>query len=820
MLCKILLTMGKSEWQSREEAYEAFVAEFPPETLKTMPLDLYTNLNRDDSFCYWLETRTDCLGGIWGGSAYKFGIYKWENMPSRMGGRSSDNEYAWYTKYGGSAEEAFGNVRAIVDRIARHALAGEFEAIDGIDMGPAVKWKIAFLYADHKLVGIFNPEMLVAAAEVSGIENASSLPMSQLQRRLMEMKPYGMDVFEYGEYLWPRAKEYLESKRQYWVYSPGEGAYNREQDLANNTMAVGWSAVGNLTSFKNKKEIQHRLEAEYGSEKGQSTNAKSLYDFSRSIRIGDIVIAKQGVWNIVGIGVVKSDYRYDAELDEFPNVRNVDWYQTGEWLVKKQLPRKTLTMKDKSFYDQIIKQIKEHKIMANLDRPLMKLLTRKKQIVLQGAPGTGKTYSTAEIAVSICNPEFDGQNNRDAVMKEYRRLMADGRIGFTTFHQSMDYEEFVEGLKPEPEAGSVVFATRPGIFRRMADNALLAAIKRDKNEISDSINFDEAWAELKERIESNGIETINTRDNQKITGLQISSQGNISCTANGGNVKYTISIERLKKLYGVYGSLKSLDDIKNIDKDIRNVIRGCNSSFYWAVLREILTYKENIDAKQRKNEIEPDIDSYDDDRLQSFIEDVLTSANKVKYKDDAPAYVLIIDEINRGNVSKILGELITLLEADKRLGEQNELTAVLPYSRRHFGVPSNLYIVATMNTADRSTGSVDYAIRRRFGFVTVEADRKVVEEFGYDSPKTKESALKLFDSVAALMDSVNTSFNRRDMMPGHSYFLAPTVDELKMKLTYELQPLLREYCNDGILDFFKDEKGEYAEIERLADIFA
>lgn len=690
MLCKILLTMGKSEWQSREEAYEAFVAEFPPETLKTMPLDLYTNLNRDDSFCYWLETRTDCLGGIWGGSAYKFGIYKWESMPSRMGGRSSDNEYAWYTKYGGSAEEAFGNVRAIVDRIARHALAGEFEAIDGIDMGPAVKWKIAFLYADHKLVGIFNPEMLVAAAEVSGIENASSLPMSQLQRRLMEMKPYGMDVFEYGEYLWPRAKEYLESKRQYWVYSPGEGAYNREQDLANNTMAVGWSAVGNLTSFKNKKEIQHRLEAEYGSEKGQSTNAKSLYDFSRSIRIGDIVIAKQGVWNIVGIGVVKSDYRYDAELDEFPNVRNVDWYQTGEWLVKKQLPRKTLTMKDKSFYDQIIKQIKEHKIMANLDRPLMKLLTRKKQIVLQGAPGTGKTYSTAEIAVSICNPEFDGQNNRDAVMKEYRRLMADGRIGFTTFHQSMDYEEFVEGLKPVAENGGLVFRPQPGIFREMADKALLAAIKRDKQQINDTVNIDE----------------------------------------------------------------------------------------------------------------------------------LLTSREKVDYKDDAPAYVLIIDEINRGNVSKILGELITLLEADKRLGEQNELTAVLPYSRRHFGVPSNLYIVATMNTADRSTGSVDYAIRRRFGFVTVEADRKVVEEFGYDSPKTKESALKLFDSVAALMDSVNTSFNRRDMMPGHSYFLAPTVDELKMKLTYELQPLLREYCNDGILDFFKDEKGEYAEIERLADIFA
>lgn len=812
--------MGKSEWQSREEAYEAFVAEFPPETLKTMPLDRYTNLNRDDSFCYWLETRTDWLGGIWGGSAYKFGIYKWENVPSRMGGRSSDNEYAWYTKYGGSAEEAFGNVRAIVDKIARHALAGEFEAIDGIDMGPAVKWKIAFLYADHKLVGIFNPEMLVAAAEVSGIENASSLPMSQLQRRLMEMKPYGMDVFEYGEYLWPRAKEYLESKRQYWLYSPGEGAYNRDQDLANNTMAVGWSAVGNLTSFKNKKEIQHRLEAEYGSEKGQSTNAKSLYDFSRSIRIGDIVIAKQGVWNIVGIGVVKSDYRYDAELDEFPNVRDVDWCQIGEWLVKKQLPRKTLTMKDKSFYDQIMKQIKEHKIMANLDRPLMKLLTRKKQVVLQGAPGTGKTYSTAEIAVSICNPEFDGQNNRDAVMEEYRRLMADGRIGFTTFHQSMDYEEFVEGLKPVPENGGLVFRPQAGIFREMADKALLAAIKRDKKQINDSVNFDEAWAELKERIEKGNVKELYTRNNQKIIDLQISVQGNIRCKALNGDVRYSISIKRLKKLYAAYPTVKSLYEMSNIYDSIRDEIGGCNTSIYWAVLREILKYKESMDAERLANEAEPDIESYDDDRLQSFIDELLTAREKVDYKDDVPAYVLIIDEINRGNISKILGELITLLEADKRLGEQNELTAVLPYSRRHFGVPSNLYIVATMNTADRSTGSVDYAIRRRFGFVTVEADRKVIEDFGYDSPKTKEAALKLFDSVAALMDSVNTSFNRRDMMPGHSYFLVPTMDDLRMKLSYELLPLLREYCNDGILDFFKDEKGEYAEIERLADIFA
>lgn len=214
----------------------------------------------------------------------------------------------------------------------------------------------------------------------------------------------------------------------------------------------------------------------------------------------------------------------------------------------------------------------------------------------------------------------------------------------------------------------------------------------------------------------------------------------------------------------------------------------------------------DIDIKNLKEDEQENL-------IQRFISDIKKDRVERTNNQIRP-YLLIIDEINRGNISKIFGELITLLEADKRIGEENELTVTLPYSQETFGVPSNLYIIGTMNTADRSVGYIDYAIRRRFAFITLKADRNVIESY-YTDNELKQKALAYFDQADALM-KVSSEYEKDDLMIGHSYFLAKSEEELQNKMVYEVRPLLLEYFNDGLLAFRKDDE-EYKAIKNFGE---
>ena len=182
-------------------------------------------------------------------------------------------------------------------------------------------------------------------------------------------------------------------------------------------------------------------------------------------------------------------------------------------------------------------------------------------------------------------------------------------------------------------------------------------------------------------------------------------------------------------------------------------------------------------------------------------------------------YVLIIDEINRGNVSKIFGELITLLEADKRSGGgTHHISLKLPYSKEDFSVPSNLYIIGTMNTTDRSTGTIDYAVRRRFAFVTLESKAVVIENWcnAHSVPTdVKVAALSLFaqingngknDTNSFIAKHKAADFELEDLKVGHSYFMAKDMATLKLKMQYEVVPLIKEYIKDGILRGASDDE--------------
>lgn len=378
------------------------------------------------------------------------------------------------------------------------------------------------------------------------------------------------------------------------------------------------------------------------------------------------------------------------------------------------------------------------------------LLEQKKNIILQGAPGTGKTYATAALALSMTDPNFSAFDDHALVMARYEELRKEGLIAFTTFHQSLDYEDFVEGIKPiKPDEGEMYYKIEDGIFK------IMSRVATNPQQVKQAKTLDSAFDDLIQDIIDGKVKTLSMKNGGSSAELSVSSQTTIKWKTSDGDIDVNcVSKDRLLKLCEVYDSKEKIGAITNINESIRKAIGGCNSSYYWAVANYIL---EKVDKEKVSNE---------------------------KPRN----YVLIIDEINRGNVSKIFGELISLLEADKRVGGDHPLTVTLPYSKESFSVPLNLYIIGTMNTTDRSVGSIDYAVRRRFAFVTLEADENKVPE---------GNARNLFNAVKNFLNKSKYDMDIEDLMVGHSYFM--DANNLQMKWQYEILPLLMEYHKDGII---------------------
>ncbi len=383
-----------------------------------------------------------------------------------------------------------------------------------------------------------------------------------------------------------------------------------------------------------------------------------------------------------------------------------------------------------------------------------RILKSKHNIILQGAPGTGKTYNTAAISLSVLGVNDIDLMNHGEVMEKYKSLEG-SQIFFTTFHQSMDYEDFVEGFKPRIQTDKdgntigVTYEAEDGIFKR----ACRSVAMDDNNYIVECID--------------NYIKSITGYGNKKEIPT-ISGRSTLYVWWNEGNSTISVRSKNSKSDKGEEYTPSPL----NIEK-VKLQAFGRGSENNWPKY------------------------------AQAFIEAV-----KKEYSPKAnKPVVLIIDEINRGNVSKIFGELITLLESDKR----EQLSVELPYSKTFFSVPSNLYIIGTMNTTDRSTGTLDYALRRRFAFITLKADETIINSY-YDTINNQELKIisgKLFSNIRNFINSsehLNGEMGIDDLMVGHSYFMAKNKDELRDKIEYEICPLVNEYINDGLLKVSEKEK--------------
>lgn len=365
--------------------------------------------------------------------------------------------------------------------------------------------------------------------------------------------------------------------------------------------------------------------------------------------------------------------------------------------------------------------------------------------ILFGPPGTGKTYNTINKALEIIGEQAEQQldwANRSAVKAQFQKRLEEGRIVFTTFHQSMNYEDFIEGIKPVTNDEDIHYEVKDGIFKKICTAAAKKEIRTN--------NFDATYQQLLKEIER-------APDKKLVLESLIHAKEFTIYKNSRGNIKFHANTS--KAYEGV------------IRKEILEHFVKTGETLDWpSYLKAVAHYMiKKYDYKQSEESLDKN-------------------------------FVLIIDEINRGNVSQIFGELITLIEEDKRIGQAEELTVTLPYSSsldssiEPFGVPPNLYIIGTMNTADRSVEALDTALRRRFVFHEMPPDASLIRKQG----RLKDQGGIINGiNLEQLLNKINSRIEillDRDHLIGHSFFMqVNSIKKLQEVFANKIIPLLQEY---------------------------
>lgn len=688
------------------------------EKVKNMTLEEYTNIKKDnpnrDDFTFWIESKLDNLGSIWGGSAFKFGIYRRndESQKESSSGRLYSQNYAWIAKYGNNENEAFNNIKEKIIQIIQASQDNNLKTIEKIDFGDAIKWKIAFHYQDVKnikIVNIFSKNVLDL---ISLNEFKEKLKIYQIHKKLLENKnlslvkmieniaiplwnKYGMDSQNYIDKMKNLFSEYLNKKK-----------------LDKNTINKYIQVIENISKEFLKENLY----------------SCDLFSFDQNIN----KLNKNEEFKLKNSN---GHNMYSSALNYYKAFL-IDYYEQDIFITER----------------------------VQSEESNMKIIPLNQ--ILYGSPGTGKTYHTIDKALEIISkeekiqiPSEDDRINRKKIFDEY---VKNGQIVFTTFHQSYGYEEFVEGIKPiidnDENSQEVKYDVKDGIFKELCDKSLKNYILSMQNE--NEIDLDKLIFEFANYINQDFLNKGNEfplENKVSIKKILLNSKDEYRSFLLGGSIK---SPQRL-----------TIDIIKRDYLNFKN--------------KKILSFKD----------IKPKYDSQSDyhgnaiyyfmfyNKLKEF-ENIQNEKFKIK-KEILKSYIIIIDEINRGNVSKIFGELITLIEPSKRIGEKEELKVTLPYSGEKFGVPKNVYIIGTMNTADRSITSLDTALRRRFEFIEMMPD---VSKLSMDC-----EGINLQELLKAINTRIEYLLDREKTI-GHAFFVSvENLEDLKKVFQNKIIPLLQEY---------------------------
>ena len=589
------------------------------------------------------------------------------------------------------------------------------------------------------------------------------------------------------EYLNKEKRDNSSSNRT-WLYAPGEGAKLWDECYNNNLMLIGWDKVGDIEKLKSKKEINNLLKEKYDVDSSMRNDTNTLYQFLKDVKIGDIVIVKKGNHVLLGYGKVTSDYYYIENREEYQKARNVEWIKKGVWDISdkgiRNLNIKTLT--DLTTYGDYSEKLL--KIMDG-EEIMEKENTSRRYYWLNANP---KNWSFDKIKVGECI-DYTSTNENGNKRRIYRNFLEIQKGDMIIGYEATPKKKIVALCEAQDKVNNEKFWVKK--IENLINPIPLSEVK-DLEYFSKS--------EFLMNPQGSLFKLTENEYNELMDVIRDSNPKEISSNKE----KYTEEDFKTDVLMKRDNDL--FNDLKDILERKKNIILqgapGVGKTYIakrlaWALTGEKDSNKIKFVQFHQSYGYEDFITGYKPNDNGGFDKEdgIFYDFCKMAENDTDPdsKYIFIIDEINRGNLSKIFGEVLMLIEADKR-GQQINLA----YKKdEKFSVPENVYIIGMMNTADRSVSTIDYALRRRFAFYTIEP------LYGTDELKEylEHYNNKKLNQIEEIIENINNDIRNDESLGeefevGHSYFCnLKDLDDKKLKMIveYEILPLLKEYYFDN-----------------------